>query len=413
MALELTSGSALEYAAILYGNMTPEMAADYLRQKRICVRSFSQTLRQMYEGKDLTERLIDFYQKIHPGSRRSSISKNTHNWLKGQNTPSAREDYFCIAFALGLSEGQLNFLLGLCTDYAVQYRDEREAVLAWFLRNGYTYFDALSFLAGSADRLSEADALGGMSENRISDPNTGAGGKPENKESPGDVKSVKRISREASRLTHEIRNEFQMAATIEELRECCSRNAGRFGQLHLRSYYYFEQYLDLLIHPFPASGKPVPGGRPGRDAEPDYSIDRIMDTYLHLQMPSSRKRENLSLVQKLIKNNWPNATKLKNIRNHVDDVPRKLLLLLYVITENSDSREEYRELDEDYITLEERVEDHWWTLNAMLMECGMAPLDLRNAFDWLILYAICADGEEAMRDRLEGVIAELFRGAAP
>ena len=29
-------------------------------------------------------------------------------------------------------------------------------------------------------------------------------------------------------------------------------------------------------------------------------------------------------------------------------------------------------------------------MNAMLSDCGMAPLDLRNPFDWLILYAICA-----------------------
>ena len=60
-------------------------------------------------------------------------------------------------------------------------------------------------------------------------------------------------------------------------------------------------------------------------------------------------------------------------------MPRKLLLLLYVVTENTgDTGDPYRELDESYITLEERLEDHWWTLNAMLSDCGMAPLDLRK-----------------------------------
>ena len=58
--------------------------------------------------------------------------------------------------------------------------------------------------------------------------------------------------------------------------------------------------------------------------------------------------------------------------------------------------------------LEERLEDHWWTLNAMLSDCGMAPLDLRNPFDWLILYAICADESEYMSDRMEQVLAHLF-----
>ena len=39
----------------------------------------------------------------------------------------------------------------------------------------------------------------------------------------------------------------------------------------------------------------------------------------------------------------------------------------------------------------------------------MATLDLRNAFDWLILYAVSSDGEESMSSRLEGVIEELYR----
>ena len=38
----------------------------------------------------------------------------------------------------------------------------------------------------------------------------------------------------------------------------------------------------------------------------------------------------------------------------------------------------------------------------------MANLDLRNAFDWLIMYSISTDGEESMSERLEKVINELF-----
>ncbi len=56
-----------------------------------------------------------------------------------------------------------------------------------------------------------------------------------------------------------------------------------------------------------------------------------------------------------------------------------LLLLMYVVTEGSELQDDYRELDEDCIPSEERVKDHWWALNGMLADCGMAPLDLRNA----------------------------------
>lgn len=86
---------------------------------------------------------------------------------------------------------------------------------------------------------------------------------------------------------------------------------------------------------------------------------------------------------------------------------QKLLLLLYVITENVVDGE-YHETDEDYLTIQERLEDHWWVLNAILMDCGMPPLDPRNATDWLVLYALTAGEEESMSERMAQVIDHLF-----
>ncbi|MDO5131886.1 MAG: hypothetical protein Q4D81_02755 [Eubacteriales bacterium] len=401
MSLDLTDVSAREYETIIYGNMSPKMAAEYLRQKRVCVRSFSQTLEQMYQGEDLLDRLVAFYQLLQPQIKQASIRKKIKNWLHERNGPKSREDFFCIAFALHLREVELNFLLGICTDYAIQYRDAREAVLAWFLRTGKTYKEALSFLkdlpvvpkgtATFSSLLEELHPAETMCDDHMFTFML----------SRAEMEALEESKRDVANITRVIYQEFFQVQTLEELRVCYLRNIDRFGKMHLRAYYYFEQYMEMLI-------KPV---APLNQKEPDYSIDTIMNKYLLLHMPSGRRRANFSVVQRLIKENWPNATALKNIRNHLDDVPRKLLLLLYVITENSDSWEDYRETDEGYVSIEERVEDHWWTLNGMLSESGMAPLDLRNAFDWLILYAICTDGEEAMRDRLEGVINELFKDA--
>lgn len=133
-----------------------------------------------------------------------------------------------------------------------------------------------------------------------------------------------------------------------------------------------------------------------------------MDLYLRMKMPSSRSRTDMGVIQRLIKSNWPNTTALKNIRNRKADVPRKLLLLFYIITENA-ADEEYRETDEDYLTPQQRLDDHWYAINAMLTDCGMPPLDPRNAFDWLVLYAVTAD-EESMSERMEAVIEQLFSG---
>ena len=346
--------------------MTPAMAAAYLRDENIPLRTFSETLWEMYPGADLLLRLTDYFILTDPGANPQSLGKKLRNWLSGRNQPANRADFFRIAFALRLSEQQLDYLLGLFTDYGIQYRDGWEVVFTWFLRNGYGYLEAKEFFASLPP-------------------------------APGAERLEKGWT---SRLTHELQNEFQMIQTIQDLRACYLKNLGCFGSLHLRSYYYFEQYLNQLIHPTPAWEG---------DSGPDYSIEAIMNTYLSMQMPSERKRSQYTLVQKLIKQNWPNATAIKNIRNHVEDVPRKLLLLLYVVTENSGGADDpYRELDESYITLEERVEDHWWTLNAMLTDCGMALLDPRNPFDWLILYAISADESEFMSDRMEQVIEYVF-----
>lgn len=173
-----------------------------------------------------------------------------------------------------------------------------------------------------------------------------------------------------------------------------------FGAMHLRAYYYFEKFLNQLIHPVPCWND---------EEEADYSLESVMKTYLSLKVPSGRKRGDYTVVQKLLKQNWPNTTSIKNIRCHKEDGPRKLLLLLYVVTENEIADEDdYSEMDEEYLPLEKRIEYHWWTLNAIPEDCGMAPLDPRNATDWLILYAISCRQDESMSERLEQVLSYVF-----
>lgn len=367
MPKQLTVTSASEYDRIVYGRMTPAMAAAYLREERLPMRTFGQTLRQMYPGEDLLMRLADFFLSEMPQANPQSVLKKLKNWLSGKNQPASREDIFRIAFALGFNEAQLDYLLSLCSDYGIQYRDGHDAVFAWFLRNGCGYREARDFFQSlpAAPGLNQADTP------------------------------------ERSHLTSEIRRELLMCACVEELRGGYLRNLDRFGSLHLRAYYYFDKFLSLLIHPAP-SWIDIP--------EPYYSLETVMSTYLSLHMPSGKKREGYSVVQRLLKQNWPNATSIKNIRSHKEDVPRKLLLLLYVITEEPAVIRD-RETEEPPLTLEDRIEEHWWTLNAMLGDCGMALLDPRNVTDWLILYAICADEDESMSERLEHVICLMYDGS--
>lgn len=363
MSFDLTQASSNEYNKLFSQQMTPEMAASYLREGRIALRSFGEVLRKFYPAGDILPRLIAAFQQESPELSSDAVSKKLRNWLSGRNMPTSREDVFQIAFALELTETQTSYLLGMCSDFGIHYRDGRELVYAWFLRMGMTYAEAREFYE-TLPPVPEAEPVP-----------LGA----------------------RSHITREIHADFLRVHSKEDLRNWYIENLDSFGRFHLRAHYYFNKYLDQLIHPAPAWGNTY---------EPDYSMEAVMQKYLSLNMPSGKDRSSYTVVQKLIKQNWPNTTALKNIRNRKKDVPRKLLLLLYVITENI-MDDGYSELDEEYITLEEKVEDHWWSLNALLTDCGMPLLDPRNPTDWLVLYAISAD-DETMSERLEQVIENMY-----
>lgn len=366
MNIALSHTSEEELDRILSSNFTPAMAAEYLREERITLRNFGETLREIYPESDLFSRLVTAFLAKDSNISPDSVQRRVRNWLSGSNQPSNRDDIFRIAFALNLTEQQANYLLGLCTGYGIHYREGRDVIYSWFLRTGREYNDAREFFA-SLPPIPHLDQV------------------PENP---------------STHITRELQNMFAHVLTLDELRECYWENLENFGILHMRAYSYFEKYLDQLIRPDSAFGSTI---------DPDYSLEAVMDLYLSLKMPSGKDRSGYTVTQKLIKQNWPNTTSLKNIRNHKEDVSRKLLLLLYVITENV-LDDEYSELDEEYITLQERVEDHWWTINAILTDCGMPLLDPRNATDWLVLYAITAT-EEPMSERIEQVIGYIFADA--
>lgn len=347
-----------------WGKLTPEMAAEYLRSGRLECRSFAQTLRELYPGEDMAERLIDGFTGGEGGLGRSSASRKVRNWLCDKNIPVDREELFRLSFALGLTEGQTSRLLGQCTDCGIHYRDGRDVIYAWFLRRGGSYSEARAFFASLPPMPNLTTPLPAC-----------AGGM----------------------VTHELQASFQRVRSVEELRECYIEKLPLMGELHLRAFAYFDKYFAQLISPDP--------GLVDED-EPNYSVDMVMELYLSMNMPSGRERSGLSSVQKLIKHGWPNATALKKIRARQADVPRKLLLLLYVVTENVLDGG-YTEADEAYITWQERLEDHWWTLNAILSDCGMPILDPRDPTDWLVLYSMTA-GSEPMSNRMSEVIESLF-----
>ena len=245
MSIELTQMSADEYQKISSGSMTPSMAAEYLKEGRIALREFPALLRSIYDKPDLQQKLTDAFAAAVPGSNPDSVGKKIRNWLNGKNKPTAREDVFILAFALGLTEGQTSVLLGHCTEYGIHYRNGRELVYAWFLRSGRTYVEAKTFFEGLQDYAGEAPELD-------------------------------------RQLTRQQQSGRLFVQTEEELRHYYIENRHLMGHFHMRAYYYFERYLKQLTNPISA----MTG-----EEEAIYSLDTVMDEYLSLHMPSGKDRK--------------------------------------------------------------------------------------------------------------------------
>lgn len=367
MRIELTELSLNEYNRLAGNEMTPEEAARYLTED-ITIRTFYELLCGLYKGEGLTERLAEGYHSACPDIPADSVRRRIRNWASGKNLPSGRDDIFLISFILGLNEEQASLLLGSVSDYGIHYRDGKELSLAYCLQTGQSYEKAQKLMQS----LPPVPVSDPVSDNYLQN-------------------AVR---------TEVIKNDFSDVYTDEEFMRLYTLHLQDFGAFHLKAYDYFNKYFRLLTLP-----------DHGLNMEEDlldgrYSIEKISSLYFDMNLPSTRSRKGYTLVQKLIRKYWPNATSLKNIQARREPVTRKLLLLLYVITENV-TDEEYDELDEEYLTPKERFEEHWWRLNLIMDDCGMNPLDPRNAFDWLILYAV-SSAEDSMSSRMESVMAALF-----
>ncbi len=368
MRIDLTDLSYEALEQLSSPTMTPAHASDYLRSK-LQIREFYPTLTRMYPNADLTDRLFCAFTEAKPTLSPDSISRNLRNWANKKTSPHSREDIFIIGFALHFSEAQTSYLLSFISDYGIHYREPRELAFAYCFRMKRSYLEALDFI----QRLPSIPPLKNM-------PSSGF---------------------EAVR-TETIIDHFSNIWDDDSFLFAFQHNLTNFGILHLRAYDYFMEGFKHLKNPY-SSFDPV-----SSDFKVEqYSIERVMNDYLTLHMPLGKKRSNYSLVQKMLKANWPNATFLTNILNHKKNVSRKLLLLLYIVTGGIfDSG--YDELDEDYLTNEQRLDEHWWRINFILNKCGMNELDLRNAYDWLILYALNTDDTIEMDEKMEQVIEILF-----
>lgn len=143
----------------------------------------------------------------------------------------------------------------------------------------------------------------------------------------------------------------------EELISFMLNHSGDLGNASNTAYDYFCKMLFLL------SENNNPKDR-------SVSLESIADDYLRMNMPITKKTAHYNTIQKIIKKYWPGPRTIKAMKNRSEEVSRKVLLLLYIVTGGIRGNE-YTELDEEYIDAADFLETHCRQMNHMLTDCGI------------------------------------------
>lgn len=353
-------------------DMTPGELIEFMKQGAI-YRDFSQILKEIYPSEHLQEALVAGLFAA-TGEERDSIARKVRKWLGGESLPQNREQLFQICFALKLGEGEANLLLGSAAETGIHYRNPRELVYTYCLRREKTYQEALKLLQPMMEIYEKAQLR--------RDGNLGETQRP-------------------LCYTSQIRRAFSYVETEEELEAFFRTNSFSLGTIHETAYQKFMELLNCLKQPEP-------------DGEV-YSMEHVMEQYLRMSIPNTKHTGSLTYLQRAVKKNWPSESTLLRMEKRRQDVSRKVLLLLFIVTEdfeisrtNEEKEKRAKILErggyiEDFDDMEDLMEEDADTrlevrltrINLFLDSYGMNRLDQGNPFDCLILYALKAGYDEA------------------
>lgn len=360
MKTMMTEISSRQWEFVTRENLTPKEAVLFL-ESGMQVRTFQDIVAEVCHTVDVEQQLLAGLFEINQIEKkivaRDSLKKKIRNWMSGKNLPTDRDDVFSICFALNLNLEQAEKMLIRLTEQGIHYRNRKEVVYAYSFKYGIGYRNARELL------------------------NTLV----QNKQEKGEY---------VEPVTQILKTEFKQISGQEDLFSFMLAHQNQLGEKHNTPYIYFEKMLSLLTCE-------------GVEGEVSYSLEYIAENYLRFNMPYNKRTGTYTQTQKVIKKYWPGASAIKSMKCRMEEVNRKTLLLLYLVTGGVwDGC--YEEVDETYIGSHEFLERHCDRMNQMLIECGMCTIDPRNIFDYLILYCMRPENVIYMSERMELLIKEIF-----
>ena len=319
------------------------------------------------------ERPVDLlargFMANHPDLSWDSASHRVRNWFNGAIRAISKEDAFEVSLILGLDLKDAERMTGLITEEGFHWRDPADVVWAYGIQNKlpYTRIRELLDTVKAMDLTEAAPA------------------------------------QEPEHFTRNLKDKLEplLQGSEEQLLTSMAASRGAFGEFHNTAFSLFQAYMKLLLE---GSTETV---------TKDLHVRDVLEKNLCRKLvPQNKKGDHrvYSEVQKVIRKNWPNETVLSKIASRELDIPRKVMILLFLATDGSNSS--YQTSDDELFLLsrDDIFRSNHNRMNRMLRSCGYRELDPRNHFDWLVLLCICAEDVIQTEKRLRLVLSHLYDG---
>lgn len=325
-------------------------AREYL-ESGIHTRTFSETLLQYSGLSDPAQLRLKLFrlQGFEGEPAGDSLRRKIDNWLKGKTTATSREQLIRICFALRMDEENAQNFIATVGEGGLHYRNPVELTWLYGLRNGLDYNRVLNL-----QRMIACVRIGGEG------------------------------------TTADIIAEFNSVRTVDEFVLFVSRKAQSLGRLHNTAYRHFRRLLAILTGP---------GTSPNGIEEETYTVRDVVRMYLSMPGPPKNSGGG-GVLASILSRHWPDEVLISRILTRQVDVPRKVLTLLFLITDGGD--DDASDSDDPA----ELFADRYRRLNQLLEACGFCQLDPRNTFDWLALYCMYCDEDTEVSERMREVLAD-------
>lgn len=319
----------------------------------------------------------------------SENAMNFSNWLKpGKVKSIERESALKIAFAMQMTYEETETFLKRCWLDGFYMRDVKDVIYRHGLENEWSFDET--------DELVKAFAC---LDQYNPDP------------------SVSTIEQEEE-LTGYLSQQYTYSVyTKEDLAEFIQLNKDYFGSFRRKAYEVFIKIYDQIGHELNYLEDVEYEIKLSRGLAENYerntvSKEDICD-WIVQGIPEMRKKGPRTFMLRLITEYIPDREAMSEIINKhkrkrdgkMPQVDRKLLILAWLLSEAGDMKEFQIGKTED------NFQEHIKALEDLLQYCGMAALDSRHPFDWIIMNAIyyCYSEENKELEYIEERMEKLLK----